>query len=123
MKYLLMKIPPPGTQLAYDPLTYPTYYRFRKELQRFGLQLPNPNQTDHRHLLFPSWEKASDPGGLIRERTLRRLLNYNTPEEQKRRLKLAARIKNRPIIKQAALEEIQRLESGAATQVEGSQKR
>jgi|SRR5271165_1598240 len=49
MKYLLMQIPPPGTELEYDRSTYPTYYRFREELQRFALQLPNPNQANARH--------------------------------------------------------------------------
>ena len=127
MKYLLMKVPPPGTQLEYDRFTYPTYYRFRKELQSFGLRMPNPNEPDAKHFTLPSGEESSDPGGLIRERTLRRSRNYTTPEEQEKREQLgvdaATRKRDRAIIRQAAREEIRRLESSAATQAAGSPKR
>ena len=43
-----MKIPPPGTELEYDPPNYPIYYKFRKELQSFGLQLQGPNDGNVR---------------------------------------------------------------------------
>jgi hypothetical protein len=120
MKYLLMKIPPPGTELEYDPSTYPTYYRFRKELHSFGLQPLNPNQANARHLHLPRGDMPSDPGGLLREGSLRRSLNYNTPEEKnkrlERRLDSTTRKRDIAIIKQAALQEIRRLESATAAQ-------
>lgn len=127
MKHLLMKIPPPGTELEYDPSTYATYYRFRKELQSFGLQMPNPNAENAGHFHLLSKELPSDPDFRIREQSLKRSLYYNTPEEQnkrlQRRLEAATRKRDIAIIKQAALQEIRRVESSAATQAEGSQKR
>jgi hypothetical protein len=108
-----------NNQLEYDPSTYPTYYRFRKELQRFGLQLPNPNQRNARHYPIMNWG-PSDPDRSIRERGLKSSLNYNTPEEQKKRLERrldgATRKRDKAIIKQAALQEIRRLDSATAAQ-------
>jgi hypothetical protein len=80
--------------------------------------MPNPNAGNAGHYHLPSGEHSSDPGGLSRERTQRRLLNYNTPEEQNKRLEGAARKRDIAILKQAALQEIRRLESGAAPQVD-----
>jgi hypothetical protein len=120
MKYLLMKIPPPGTQLEYDPSTYPTYYRFRKELPMLGLQLPNPNEGNAKHLRGIRSDAPSDPGYSIREGSLNRSRNYNTPEEQNKRrearLESDARKRDIAIIKQAALQELQRLDSSQRTQ-------
>jgi hypothetical protein len=120
MKYLLMKIPPPGTRIEYDPSTYPTYYRFRKELQSFGLQLPNPNEEGARHFRSGFQGPPSDPSGSLREAKVKRLLNLYTPGErnklQERLVENAARKRDIAIIKRAALQEIRRLESGAAAQ-------
>jgi hypothetical protein len=116
-----MKIPPPGTELEYDPQTYPTFYRFRKELQGFGLQLQSPNEGNAGHYprMHGDWG-PSDPGFRTREQSLKHSLNYNTSEEENKRLERrrdsATRKRDIAIIKQAALEEIQRLESGAAAQ-------
>jgi hypothetical protein len=118
MKYLLMKPPPPGTELEYDPSTYPVYYRFRKQLQRFGLQEPNPNEANARHFHVRDVHGGSDPGHGIRQGRLSSSLKYNTHQEQnkrqERRLASAARKRDIAIIKQAALQEIRRLDSGAA---------
>jgi len=91
MKYLLMKITPSGTQLEYDQRTYRVYYRFRKDLQRLGLHVPNPNGPNATRLHPPAGDWGpSDLGFSLREQYLKSSLNYDTPEEQNKRLQFAS---------------------------------